>query len=100
MIKLEFLPKILCYCNVLIFERKYPREQSEDLHSYPLPIVPTFIMKPDLENDRNVKNTKKQYLKNTTFYEIEKDSELTFLMTNFENLSFSSRGRKIKIFNH
>ena len=43
----------------MIFERKYPREQSEDLHSYPLPIVPTFIMKPDLENDRNVKNTKK-----------------------------------------
>ena len=59
MMKLDFLPKILCYCNVLIFERKYPREQSEDLHSYPLPIVPTFIMKPDIENDRNVKNTKK-----------------------------------------
>ena len=47
-----------------------------------------------------LKIQKKQYLKNTTFYEIEKNSELTFLMTNFENLSFSSRGRKIKIFNH
>ena len=58
MIKLDFLSKILCFCNV-IFEIKYPLGESEDLRLYPILIVPTFIMIPDLENHRNVKNTKK-----------------------------------------
>ena len=62
---------------------KYPRAESEDLHSYPLPVVPTFIMMPDLENHRNVKNTKSQHLKNKTFYELKKNSELASLMKNF-----------------
>ena len=56
MIKLDFLSKTLCCCNV-IFEIKYPRGESEDLHSYRLPMVPTFMI-PDLENHRNVKNSK------------------------------------------
>ena len=38
MIKIGFLCKILCCCDV-IFEIKYPRAESEDLHSYPLPLV-------------------------------------------------------------
>ena len=35
MIKFNFLSKILCCCDV-IFEIKYPRAESEELHSYPL----------------------------------------------------------------
>ena len=39
MIKIGFLCKILCCCDV-IFEIKCPRAESEDLHSsYPLPLV-------------------------------------------------------------
>ena len=37
MIKLNFLYKVLCSCDV-IFKIKYPRAESEDLHSYPLPL--------------------------------------------------------------
>ena len=38
MIKLDFLPKILCCCDV-IFDIKYPRVESENLLSYLLPLV-------------------------------------------------------------
>ena len=71
--KLDFLSKILCCCDA-IFEIKYPRGQSEDLHSYPLPILPTFTMIGYLENHRNVKNTKKSISQeqNRTFYQIKK----------------------------
>ena len=42
MIKLDFLYKILCSCDV-IFEIKCPRAESEDLHSYPHGINPDEI---------------------------------------------------------
>ena len=56
-------------------------------------MVPTFIMMPDLENHRNMRNTKKPISQeqNRTVNEIKK-SELASQMTNFENLSFCSRG--------
>ena len=37
MIKLKFLSKILCCCDIF-FEIKYPRAEFENLHSYPLPL--------------------------------------------------------------
>ena len=42
MIKLDFLYKNLCSCDV-IFEIKYPRAESEGLHSYPLPLIWSLI---------------------------------------------------------
>ena len=38
MIKLDSLSKILC-CYDVIFEIEYPKAESEDLHSYPLPLL-------------------------------------------------------------
>ena len=50
--KTRFFSKILCCCDV-IFEIKYPRSESEDLHSYPLPLsmseVNTYTEEPNLE---------------------------------------------------
>ena len=38
MMKLDFLSEFLCCCDI-IFDIKYPRAESEDLDSYPLPLV-------------------------------------------------------------
>ena len=43
-IKFNFLSKILCCCDV-IFEIKYPRAESEELHSYPLPLQISIVYK-------------------------------------------------------
>ena len=40
-----------------MFEIKYPGAESQDLHSYALPLVLTLIMTSDLENHWNVENT-------------------------------------------
>ena len=46
------------WCCDVIFEKKFSGAESEDFHSYTLPLVLTLIMTSDLENYGNVENTK------------------------------------------
>ena len=71
--KTWFFSKTFCSCEV-IFKIKKKWGISEDLHSDPLLLVPTYIMTKDLENHKNVKNkkTSTSQEQNTTFYDIKK----------------------------